>query len=330
MPPTLTEQLDSMYTTTWYLRLKETVNQIFTATPFWYMMSKKGKLKNQSGGRSIEIPLEYAKNETVKFIGRGSTVTLADTNHLTVVHWPWKYLTGHILRYFVDFQRNRGKAQIMNKVNSDIDNLKMSLVDNLESKMFADGTDDSGQAIDGLDNIVSTTPTTGIVGDLNAATYPWWRNQVKSMSGEPASIYLRKRMNTMFNDCGQQGEGVTRFPDIIVCAQGVYELYEDEALEISRILIADKKIADLGFGDLAFKGRPMTWSPSCPAGYLYMLNTSVMFWVADPVENFTLGEWIPIANQPRDRVAHSMTVGNLIASNRKRLGVIHAITESGS
>jgi hypothetical protein len=291
-------------------------------------MSKKGKRSTQSGGRSIEIPLQYAKNETVKFIGRGGTVALEATDPLTVVHWKWKYLTGHIIRYFADFQMNRGQAQLMNKVNADIDNLQSSLIDKLETSLFTAAG--SGTDIDGLANIVSITPTTeagGATGDLSRVTYPWWRNQYKTMSGEAASIYLRKRMNTMFNDCGQQGEGVTRFPDIVVTAQNVYEMYESEALEISRIMIADRKMADLGFGDLAFKGRPLTWSPSCPSGYMYFLNTSVLEWVADPIENFTLGEWLPIVNQPRDVVAHTMTVGNFIASNLKRLGVIIAIAE---
>lgn len=325
--PTLTEQLNTMYTTTWYLRRKEVVDQIFNATPFWYLLSKKGKRSTQSGGRSIEIPLQYAKNETVKFIGRGGTVELEATDPLTVCHWNWKYLTGHIIRYFSDFQKNRGQAQLIKKVNADIDNLQSSLIDKLETSLFSDGTGDANLATDGLGNIIAILPTTGTVANLNRETYPWWRNNYKSMSGEAASIYLRKRMNTMFNDCGKQGEGVTRFPDIMVCAQDVYEMYESEALEISRIMISDRKMADLGFGDIAFKGRPMTWSPSCTAGYLYFLNTSVMEWVADPIENFTLGEWLPIVNQPRDVVAHSMTVGNLVTGNCKRLGVIHTIAE---
>ena len=327
MAPTLTEQLNTMYTTTWYLRRKTVVDNAFNATPFWYLLSKKGKRSTQEGGRSIEIPLQYAKNETVKFIGRGGTVELEATDPLTVVHWNWKYLTGHIIRYFADFQQNRGKAQLIKKVNADIDNLQSSLIDKLETSLFSDGTGDGNMAIDGVGNIIAISPTTGTVGNLDRATYSWWRNNYKNMSGEAASIYLRKRMGTMFNNCGQMGEGVSRFPDIIVCAQDVYEIYESEALEISRILIGDRKMADLGFGDIAFKGRPITWSPSCPATYLYMLNTSVMEWVADPIENFTLGEWLPIINQPRDTVAHTMTVGDLTAGNCKRLGVIYNIAE---
>ena len=325
MALTLTEQLNTMYTTTWYLRRKAIVDQAFDATPFWYLLKKKGKRSTQTGGRSIEIPLQYAKNETVKFIGRGGTVDLEATDPLTVVHWQWRYLTGQIIRYFADFQQNRGKAQLIKKVNADIDNLQSSLIDELETALFSDGTGDSGNAIDGLGNIIAEAPATGTVGDLNRATYSWWRNQYKNMSGEAASIYLRKRMNTMFNDCGKQGKGVTRFPDIMVCAQDVHELYEDEALEISRIMISDRKMADLGFGDIAYKGRPITWSPSCPSGSMYFLNTSVLEWIADPIENFSLGEWLPIVNQPRDVVAHSMTVGNLVAGNCKRLGVIFDI-----
>ena len=325
MALTLTEQLNTMYTTTWYLRRKAIVDQAFDATPFWYLLKKKGKRSTQTGGRSIEIPLQYAKNETVKFIGRGGTVDLEATDPLTVVHWQWRYLTGHIIRYFADFQQNRGKAQLIKKVNADIDNLQSSLIDELETALFSDGTGDSGNAIDGLGNIIAEAPATGTVGDLNRATYSWWRNQYKNMSGEAASIYLRKRMNTMFNDCGKQGKGVTRFPDIMVCAQDVHELYEDEALEISRIMISDRKMADLGFGDIAYKGRPITWSPSCTSGSMYFLNTSVLEWIADPIENFSLGEWLPIVNQPRDVVAHSMTVGNLVAGNCKRLGVIFDI-----
>jgi hypothetical protein len=325
MADTLTESLNTLYTTTWYLRKDKVVDQIFNSTPFWYSMSKKGKRTTQSGGRKIEIPLRYAKNETVKSIGRGSTVDLEDTDPLTVCQYDWKYTTGHILRYFADFQMNRGKAQLMNKVNSDIDTLQSSYIDKMETDLFGNGTGDDNKAIDGLGKLISITPTTGTVAGIDRSTHAWWRNNATSMASKAASIYLRKYMQTMFNTCGLQGEGVTRFPDLIVTDQTSYELYEDECLEISKIVIGDKKMADLGFGELAFKGRPITWSPACTSGYMYFLNTSVLEYVSDPVEDFNLGDWLPIVNQPRDVVAHAMAVGNLTTSNMKRLGVLYSI-----
>lgn len=327
MALTYTEQLDTLYTTTWNLRKKKVVDQAFEATPFWYLMKKKGRVQAETGGKFIEIPLQYKKNETVQFIGKGGVVSIKATDPLTVALFEWKYMTGHIVRYYADFQKNRGKAQLIRKVNSDIDNLRSSLIDKLESALFGDGTGDDRKAINGLANIVSTDPTTGTLANINRAQYTWWRNNTKNMAGEAASLYLRKRMSTMFNDCGRYGEGVTRFPDIIVCSQDVYEIYEGETLEIARIMISDRKLADLGFGDLAYKGRPITWSPSCPSGYLYMLNTQFLEFAYDPIDFFTLGEWLPIVNQPRDRIAHSMTVCNLVVSNCRKHGVIYNISE---
>ncbi len=331
MPPSMTESLNTLYTTTWYLRQNKVQDQIFTATPFFYLLSKKGKKSDQTGGRSIETPLRYGKNTTVTSIGRGGTVSLADTDNLTVVHWNWKYITGHIIRYFADFQQNRGKAELIKKVNSDIDTLKDSFVDALETQLFGDGTGNSSKNIDGVGNIVAEDPTASlVVGDLNQNTYSWWRNRYQDMSGYPTSIYLRKYMVNMFNQCGLQGEGVSRFPDIIVCDQTVYELYDQECFESSRVLMGDQKMADLGFGDLSFKGRPITWSPSATSGSMFFLNTNFLEWISDPIENMTLGEWLPIINQPRDVVAHAMLVANLTCSNRKRQGVIFDITETGS
>jgi hypothetical protein len=338
MSNTLTEQLNTMYTTTWYLRRKTIMNQVFTATPFWYLMTKKGKIDTQSGGRNIEQPLQYAKNETCQFIGRGGTVELAETDPLTTCYWDWKTMTGHLIRYRSDFQKNRGQAELIKKVNSDIDNLTSSLIDKAEVALFGDGTSDSNMAFDGLDNIVAEAPATGTVAGLNRATYSWWRNRSQDMASYPAAIFLRKYMVNMFNNCGliggegsggksdQTGEGGSRFPDILVCAQDVYELYDTECFEGSRILMGDRKMADLGFGDLSFMGRPLTWSPSCKAQSLYFLNSAVMKFVSDPIENFSLGEWLPILNQPGDVVAHSLTTGNLTAGNCSRLGVLFNIT----
>lgn len=325
--PTYTESLNVMYATTWALRKPKVIDNIYEATPFFYMMKKKGRMDTQTGGRWIENVLNYGKNETVSFIGKGQSVNLEHHDTITTTHWDWKYLTGHIIRYFADFQKNRGKAALINKVNADITNLQNSLIDSTETALFGDGTGDSNQAFDGLDNIIAEAPATGTVGGLNRATYDWWRNQYKDMSGEAASVYLTKRMRTMFNDCGAGGEGVSRFPDLIVCDQTSYELYDEECLEIGRILMGDKKLADLGFGNLAYKGRPMTWSPSCKSESMYFLNTAFLKWTVDPIENYNLGSWLPIIDQPRDVVSHSMTVGNLVASNCKRQGVIFNIAE---
>lgn len=323
---TRTEQLDTMYTTTWVARKKEIIDQVFKAVPLFLLMDRRGHRKQQRGGRNIEIPLRIGKNTSVQFIGRGDSVTFVDDDNLSVANYDWGYLTGHILRYFQDFQQNRGSAELKNKVNEDIDNLRDSSIDRLESAMFGDGSGDDGKAIDGLQSLVPTDPSTGTVGGINRANYSWWRNNYYDMDGEEVTVLLTDRMTTMFNDCGVYGMGVSRFPDLIVTDQTTYESYERECRELGQIaLTADQQMADLGFGELLFKGRHITWSPSCPSGYMWFLNSHYLYWTVDPIENLNLGEWLSIPNQPRDRIAHLMTVGNLGASNSRKQGVIFNI-----
>jgi hypothetical protein len=324
MARTLTQNLDTLYTTTFQKRRKDIIDNIFTTTPLFYKLVKSGKARAEEGGRFIEEALEYAKNDTVKYFGKGDNFPIQDLEILTTSYWDWKYLGGSLTRYFTDEQKNRGKEAIIKMVTSKIDNLQRSLVDKMEVAMFSDGTGDGGKAIDGLGNIIAVAPTTGTVGTINRATYSWWRNNYKSMSGESMSVYLRKRMNTMFNDCGQQGEGISRFPDLIVTTQDVYEAYENELVEIKQVV--NKEVGDLGFGDLTYKGRPITWSPSAPSGTMRFINTNFLEWVYDKYAQFDLTEWKAIPDQPNDRTAQAVVVGNLVCSNCKRQGVILAAT----
>ncbi len=290
-------------------------------------MTQGNRIETQEGGRFLEIPLAYDKNDTVQYIARGGNVALRSQDFMTVAAYEWKYLTGHILRLFQDFQKNRGRAALINRVQQDTTNLKDSLISRLDRDLFSDGTGDGGRAINGLANLVADAPATGTVGRLNRATYSWWRNRSKNMTGENVSILLLNRMRTIFNTCGIIGaQGADRFPDIIVTTQTIHEAYEEEVQEIARVLISgNPKMADLGFGNLAFKGKPMTWDPFCGAGRMYFLNTKFLKIIYDPLEWLNLGEWLPIFDQPRDRVAHNMSVLNMGASNCQKQGVLYNV-----
>ena len=60
--PTRTEQLDDLYVAVWNNRKKQVTDQIFTATPLYNLLKKKGGIQlDGTGGRYLEIPLSYAK-----------------------------------------------------------------------------------------------------------------------------------------------------------------------------------------------------------------------------------------------------------------------------
>ena len=206
-------------------------------------------MKKFTGGRRIEINLTFAKNLTIKGLGRRATVTLEDTDNITTALYDWKYIFGHIEQIFQDFQKNRGASAVENKVNADIDSLIAGFVTKLEDDLFLDGTGDGGNTIDGLQLLVADDPTTGTVGGIDRSVTPgstFWRNQTKDfLTTTNVSINLVPEMRKMYNNTGKFGSGKERFIDMIITAQDIYEAYEEEAVETIQHIAPDKQIADL-------------------------------------------------------------------------------------
>lgn len=321
MALTLSESLDNLYTTTWQ-NMKSTVrDNIFDSTPFWFWMKDKGKLESVSGGRFITEPLSYAANDNVSWIGKGGTVSLNDKEFLTTAKFDWRYLVASIVRFGVDDQQNRGKNQIISLMNSKLDNAKNSLVDTLETQLFA-ASGAASDAADGLQLLVADDPTAGATpGGINDSTYTWWRNQQSSMTGSSFAANGVSTMRTMLNNCMNNLQ--MDAPDIIVAGQTPYEYYEDTVLDFYRV--TNNKLADAGFQNQAFKGIPMVWSPSCANTRMYFLNTTFLKFVYDPMMNFDMTEWKPIPDQVNDRAAQIVLAGQMTTSRRRCQGVIHTI-----
>lgn len=321
--PSRTEVLDDLYTSTWNNRRKEVVDSIFDATPFYKKLRSSGGVQlNGTGGRYLEIPLSYAKNETVRSIGKGDTVSLSETKFMTVAQYEWKFVAGTVVRYMVDDQRNKSVAQHLNWANAKINNLRDSMVDYFETMLFGDGTGNSSKDFEGLANLVDTTPTVArTVGNIAQATYTWWQNRQKTSTG-PASIYLLSDMRNLANTAS---EGQTRsYPNVLVTTQTVAELFDDEVLE-QRQIVNGGTNDPVGAGESVWKGIPLIWSGQCPSGRMYFLNTKFLGLNIDPDMDFRMTDWKAIPNQVEDRVAQVAIKGNFIATRRKSLGVLTSI-----
>ena len=316
----LTEAIDNLYTSTWQHMKGNAVDNIFDATPFWFWMKDKGKLRTQSGGRHIMEPLEYAKNDGVKFLGKGGTVSLNDREFLTEAYYDWRYLVAPLVRFGVDDQVNRGKTKILSLVNAKLSNAENSLVDTLETTLFAD-VGAAGGAFDGLQHLVQDDPTSStVVGGINQSTNSWWQNQKHDLTGVSFATSGVDEMRTMLNEC--TNNRVKDRPDILISGQVPYEYYEDAAL--AKLEIQNTKLAELGFDHQTFKGIPMVWSPACSTR-IYFLNTNFLSYVYDPAMFFDMTEWKPIPEQVNDRAAQIATACTTTTSRRRVQGVIHTI-----
>lgn len=326
----LTEALDNLYTSTWQNMQSTVRDQVFNALPFYYWLKEKGQMEPVEGGRWISEALQYDKSDSVKWIGRGGVAGMNDFQFLTTAKYDWRYLVGSIVRFGIDDQQNRGRNEIISLMNAKMENVQNALATEFETRLFgaagsvsAGTTTDTDPAIDGLQFLVPNDPTSSAnnAGGVDPSTYTWWRNQVTNATGKSFATYGISLMRTLLNNCANNLKMDT--PDILLSSQNVYEYYEDAVLPLYRI--TDRKMADAGFENIQFKGKPMMWSPSCQANCLYMLNSKFIKFKYDPMMYMDMTSWKDIPNQVNDRVAQIITACSFTVSRRRCHGVLFNI-----
>ena len=303
--PSWTRTVDTLFTSTWAKRKKEATAQAFLKTPFIFWLRDRGRIQNISGYRRLEIPVEYGDNDTVRWITKGDTVPITDSELITMAYEDWKYVSVSVMRWMQDEQQNRGKAAMINLVSLKLGAAERGLWEEFERVMFSDGS--GSNEPNGLQNIISTTPTTGTIHGLNRATYPWWRNQQKTSTGA-ASLYLISDMRNCLNNVLKYSRAELK--DIaIVTTQEIFELYEEEGYEIYQL--TDNSLFDASFDTLKYRGRPMMWCPSAPSGNMYFINTAYLNLMTDEGYWMEMTDWKDIPNQPFDRAAQIVCACNM-------------------
>lgn len=307
-PPTWTETVDTFFTSTWSYRKPKAIEQQWMKTPFFYWMRERDRIENLSGYRRIEVPVEYGDNNTVRWISKGDTVPMTDAELVTMAYEEWKYVAASVIRWFQDDQQNRGKAALMKLADVKLGAAERTLTQEFEEVLFADGT--GANEPNGLQNLVSTTPTLGTVHGLSRVTYDWWRNQQMDSSGSFAT-YGISDMRTALNNILRYSDAEVK--DIVILTnQTIFEYYEDECFDMK--VLQNTMLADAGFNTLTFKGRPIMWSPKAPDGNMYFLHTGYLKLMCDEAYWMEMTDWKSIPDQPNDRVAQIVCVFNMICT----------------
>lgn len=179
------------------------------------------------------------------------------------------------------------EIQLVNLLKEYNADLRSGFDEKFDFQLHLDGTQ-STDAIMGLDGLISLTPTTGVVGGLDRATYSWWRNY--SATGV-ASADVLTAMETAWRACTKNGGR----PDIILMGDDFYDAFAAAAQGpngiVSRFITGPaannstidpsfeefmfkkvKIVRDLTFADLDSQLAPATtWSKRC-----YFINSQYL------------------------------------------------------
>lgn len=216
-----------------------------------------------------------------------------------------------------------GESAVVDLLTMMIGSAETSLRDGLGGSsvgIFSDAGETTLTKVSGLQNMLTSSTTTGTVGQLDRATLSVWRHQ----SGNVASDFSTNGLNTLmtlFRQCGRFDENV----DTIVVNGSTLDNYERALTSTFRMNFpapASRTMLDAGFDNVGYKNALMFADDGCPANYGYFLNIAKYIrLIVRAGRNAEISDFVK-ARDRDDLVAHVLWAGNLITTNLARQGVL--------
>tara|TARA_Y100000310_G_scaffold113759_1_gene112197 strand:- start:5397 stop:6404 length:1008 start_codon:yes stop_codon:yes gene_type:complete len=330
---TLSEDIDSFFTATWYEIQKEAIDNILDSLAVFAALKARGSFVPQTGERFIERTIKYGE-KSASAVAKGDTLSSGEDDIETAAFWTWRYHAVHIQRSVQDDQQNAGSSKIKSLVATKLQAARDAMSQKLESDLFrAIQTDETGKEIQGLNDMVppQASQTADSYGKIDRpATYDanneepatgntWWGPMYEQLT-IPIAVNLVSNMRQLYNRCTKNIET----PNLIISRLDLFETYEDIAVDAAQIVKREGGLADLGFNVLLFKGKDWiyTTNTGLAANNMLMINTDYTELVYDPNLWFDMTEWKPVSNQ-LERIAHIVSAMNLVSGQLRRHGRIY-------
>jgi len=307
---------DEILSTTLKNYVPKLTDNIFSARPLFYALTNGQTIRRISGGAKIVVPVIYGTNSTAGSYSGTDTIDTTAQTGISAAEYDWKQYAATVTISGVEEAKNNGEAQIIDLLEGKIFQTQETIIENMNTMLFGNGTGNSNKDWLGLSALVGSTGSPGGI-DATDADNSWWRSAVTNQGS--AAITLAS-MATLYNNCSVGNDQ----PTIGITGQNQYEAYE--ALLVDQIRYTDTDMADGGFQNLLFKGCPLTFDGTLAGeGKLYFLNTKYLQLVAHSDVWFKPTPFVRPTNQ--DAVySQLLCYGELTTSNRARQGYMYGIT----
>lgn len=320
--------LTEIVTTTLRNRTGKLADNVTKNNALLYRLRRRGNVKTVSGGRTIVQELEYAENGTFKRYSGYEALNISPSDVFTGAEFNYAQAAVAVSISGLEQLQNSGEEAIIDLLESRIKNAEKTLVNNIALDCYSDGTADGGRQIGGLNLLVTMTPTTGVVGGIDASTTvgTFWRNTkfsaVTDGGGAATSANIQSYMNRVYV---QQVRGTDK-PDLIVADNNYFRLYLESLQAIQRI--TSNEMGEAGFDSLKYMSSDVVldggFGGGAPTNTMFFLNTDYIYFRPHVDRNFApIGDDRFAVNQDA-MVKLVGFAGNMTVSNRRLQGVLGA------
>lgn len=249
------------------------IDQIGYERPFLRDMMR-GKKAFPGAKQYIDENLRYKYDSNLQWYYGDQIVTYNKRKTIMHAKFPWRSAHDGFSLNEDELASNgieideRGKPQsfsdgemhrLLNMFDENIEVLREGFEESFEKELLRDGTQDA-DAVEGLDALIATDPTSGTPGQIDRATYGWWRNNYATAV---AGANLIDTMESHWRFCIRNGGK----PDAIYVGSDFVDEFRTQAkTEIARYTILNTNGGtvdmDPSVTGLHFHHVPLVWVPA--------------------------------------------------------------------
>jgi len=251
-----------------------------------------------------------------------------DTTRIDVfdaARYNQKIAAGTVVYSELERLRNAAENRKFDVIAAKLENGKNSHISLLNRNMWGDGS--GANDVDGLQKLISITPTTGTVGGISRSAFSFWRNkQTSGAKTATAFDNLNAALRSIHNQCSLGGN--EHKPTGLIMDRASFEGLESTMVTLNKYIHEDrKKHGDPAFMNdaLEYKGIPAMYDEDAPAGEARFINNKFLkVW-------YLAGGWMKMypgvdpANQ-LSNVHKLATFLGMGTTASRHLGVVSAIT----
>lgn len=316
--PTRTQTLNNFYASTYENRRPGLVDNFFGSAAFLAYIRKKENVMLK-GGREINENFIYTDMPASSY-GRGDEFDTTVKEFSTSMVFNWKFAYAGVNLDVIDVDLNDSPEQVFDLVEAAMENGELSLIDDLSSQIFGDGSGNQSKDFDGLANAVSRSTSVTYGGITRSATAGTpgsaLRAAIENTTGGALSL---AQLNTDYGGCVVGREK----PDLMPTTQTLWNRIWERSQTAERVKPETDR--DIGFESVRINAADVTVDSHCPAGFVYFLNTKYWKFYTHNKWDFRFRGFLEPTNQQR-MIGQIVVWGNLICRSPRLQGVSTGIT----
>jgi hypothetical protein len=321
--PTLSaDQIEDIYTTTFNYKLPDVIDGVYNSNPILGLLNQQERIL-LDGGRRIEQAMLYDKLNGGSY-GRDDTFANTRKNTRTAFIGDWKLHRVELAFDGMDELQNAGASAVMDNAELKLQEMELTLKDNLGIELFGLGTDNGGKALDGL-------PTW--VDDGTNVSSVWGITRGTDAVGTAAKAYYDATGGSLTIPALQTAYGAVTIenekPNLLATTQTLWNALFNRVQPQQRYPVGGGGVFDdlarIGFESIKFQRAAVIVDSHVQSGRVYGLNLNFVKLIVHSMRPGILRGWMPSSNKD-ERVNQMLWSGNLVVGGPRFQFQLRAMT----